>query len=320
MAGFQTKVTVQPGIGIEGDFASSNPRFFVLAGAGGLQAGDLGVTVGRFSWLTDERVDDVGAPVVVNNFGSGPVAGLIHREQQGLITQYLQTSSMLVPAGFGVTVMSGGDLVVRNRGANQGLPGMKAYANFADGTISFAPPGQPAGGGTSTASTIAPGASAFTGQIIGNELIVSLVNNGTLFNGSLVAGANVPPGCVIVDQLLPLLPGEVLRGVGRYSLNIPELNIPAEAMTGAYGLLTIGGTVAGNFGVGQPVSGGTTSAGTVITDLGTGTGGAGTYVVNTSQTVTSASLNTASNIETKWVLMSACLPGELGKITDHALG
>ena len=320
MSGFQTKVTVQPGIGIEGDFASTNPRYSVLAGAGGILAGDQGLTVGRFAWLTDEHVDDVGAPAVANNFGFGPVAGFIHREQQGLITQYLQSATMFIPAGFGVTVMSGGDFVVRNRGNNQALPGMKAYANVADGSVTFAPTGQPAGGGTSTASTIAPGTSNFTASINGNLMTVTQAAANNLFNGTNVAGQGVALGSSIVQQILPLNPGEVLRGIGRYALNVPEQNVPGEAMTGSFGVLTIGGTVAGNYGVNQQVSGSTTSAGTVITDLGTGTGGAGTYIVNNSQTVASAALNTASNVETKWIAMSAGITGELVKISDHPLG
>jgi hypothetical protein len=67
-----------------------------------------------------------------------------------------------------------------------------------------------------------------------------------------------------------------------------------------------GATVTGSFAVGQAISGinttGTAIApGTVITALGTGTGGVGTYTINNSQTVTSAAADTtqflyASNI------------------------
>ena len=320
MSGFQTKTTVQPAIGVEGDFASSNPRFSVISGAGAFIAGLAGVTVGRFVWSDPRTVDSEGAPSTVNNSGSGPVLGFIHREQQGLITQYLQESSMLVPAGFGVTVMNGGDFLVKNRGTTQALIGQKAYASLADGSASFAATGAPAGGGTSTASTIAAGTNSFTGSITGNILTVTGGITGTLYNGTQVSGASVASGTAIVDQELPLLPGEALRGVGRYALNIPEQIVASEAMTGTYGLLTIGGTVAGTYGVGQPVSGGTTSAGTVITDLGTGVGGAGTYIVNNTQTVTSAALNTASNVETKWFCMSPGLAGEMIKISDHPLG
>lgn len=320
MSGFQTRTTVQPAIGVEGDFASANPRFSVIAGAGAFVAGLAGVIVGRFAWTDPRAVDDVGAPAIVNSFGSGPVVGFVHREFQALLTQYLQESSMLVPPGFGVTLMNGGDFLVKNRGATQALIGMKAYANFADGSISFAASGQPAGGGTSTASTIAAGTNAFTGSIAGNVLSVTGGITGTLYNGTLVAGAGVATGTVIDEQLLPLLPGEALRGIGRYALTVPNQTVASEAMTGTYGLLTVGGTVAGTYAVGQPVSGGGTSAGTAITDVGTGLGGAGTYIVNNTQTVGSGALNTASNVETKWVCMSPGLTGELVKMSDHLLG
>jgi hypothetical protein len=311
---------VQPAIGVEGDFASANPRFSVIAGAGAFVCGVAGVIVGRFAWASDSHEDDVGGPAVVNNFGSGPVTGFVHREQQGLITQYLQESSMLVPAGFPLTLMSGGDFVVKNAGTTQALIGQSAYANFTDGTVRFGAAGSPDGGGTSTASTIAAETSGFTASIEGNVMTVTAVSSGTLYNGTVVAGTNVPTGAQIVSQILPLEDGEALRGIGRYALNVSEQDITSEAMTGSYGLLTIGGTVAGTYAAGQPVSGGGTAAGTVITDLGTGTGGAGTYIVNKTQTVSSGALNTALDVQTKWVAMSPGLPGELVKISDHLLG
>lgn len=58
--------------------------------------------------------------------------------------------------------------------------------------------------------------------------------------------------------------------------------------------LTIGGTVTGTFAIGQIVSGPGVIPNTTITALGTGTGGAGTYVVNTSQNTLATS--TASYI------------------------
>lgn len=325
MPGFQTITTVQPAIGVEGDFSSSNPRFSVISGAGAFLAGASGVVVGRFAWASTAVEDDVGGPAIVNNFGSGPVTGFVHREFQALLTQYLQEFSMLVPAGFGITLMNGGDFIVKNRGTTQALIGQKAYANFADGTISFAPTGSPTGGGTSTASTIAAGTNSFVGNVVSgvevNQLNVTGSVVGTIQIGTVLAAAGLAAGTAITSQLLPLQTGEALGGIGRYSLNIPEQTIAAgTAFTGTFGTLTIGGTVAGTYGVGQPVTGGGTLAGTTITALGTGTGLAGTYIVNLTQTVGSSALNTALNVETKWAAMSPGLPGELVKISDHLLG
>lgn len=320
MSGFQTKTTVQPAIGVEGDFASANPRFSVIAGAGAFVAGLAGVIIGRFCWSDPRSVDDVGGPATVNSFGAGPVLGFIHRDMQALLTAYLQESSMVIPTGFGLTVMSGGDYVVKNRGTTEATIGMKAYAAFADGSVSFAATGSPAGGGTSTASTIAAGTNGLTGSIAGNVLAATGGISGTLYNGTVLSGAGVFTGTQIVEQLLPLLAGEALRGIGRYALSVPDQTVASEAMTGTYGLLTIGGTVAGNYAVGQPVSGGGTSAGTTITDVGTGVGLAGTYIVNNTQTVGSGALNTASNVETKWIAMSPGIAGDNIKISDHPLG
>ena len=56
--------------------------------------------------------------------------------------------------------------------------------------------------------------------------------------------------------------------------------------------LTIGGTVAGTFAVGMPITGTGVRDGTVIVAYGTGTGGAGTYYVSgANQTVTSTAIN-----------------------------
>ena len=63
------------------------------------------------------------------------------------------------------------------------------------------------------------------------------------------------------------------------------------------------------------------TAGTVITALLTGTGGAGTYVVSPSQTVGSTAINVSANqVETKWFARSTGAPGELVKISSWPLG
>ncbi len=68
---FQTQVNVQQAIGVEGDFASANPRASVLAGAGAFVAGAQGVTVGRWVWADAATLDDLDTPATLNCFGSG---------------------------------------------------------------------------------------------------------------------------------------------------------------------------------------------------------------------------------------------------------
>ena len=172
MSGFQTQAFYNPAPAVEGDFASTNMRTTVLAAAGALVCGALGVIVGRFAWLTSAQVDSDNAPAVVNTFGTGPVAGFIHREQQGLIEVYLQEATMLVPAGFPITVFNEGDFWVKNNGATPAQVGQKVYANYADGKATAAPTGTP-NGATTSAGSIAAATSGFVGSIVGNVLAVS---------------------------------------------------------------------------------------------------------------------------------------------------
>src|SRR5258706_7781516 len=116
---FPNQVNVQPAPAVAGDFASTNPRSAYPAGPGGLVAGAAGVTIGRFAWAVWNTVDGDNAPgTVSNNFpgigvnvaaasnvGGSLPQGLVHREQQGLITAYLAESGMVLPGGFAITLM-----------------------------------------------------------------------------------------------------------------------------------------------------------------------------------------------------------------------
>lgn len=314
MTDFPNQVNVAQAPAVAGDYASANPRYSYIAGPGGLVAGPSGVTVGRFAWAT-APLDGDGTPASVANTGSGLPSGFVHREQQALITTYLAASGNLIQSGFGMTLMTSGDFWVKNDGATEALVGQKAYANYADGKITFAATGSPAAGG-STTGTIAAGSSTFTGAIAGNVLTATAVT-GLLVPGELIAGTGVPTGTAIVSQLT----GTAL-GAGTYLLNVGELALAAAAMTGSYGLFTAVSALTGSFAVGQllaGVGGGGVTAGTIITALGTGVGGLGTYYVNLTQTVTSSTITSTSNIETKYYARSTGLPGELVKMSPTTL-
>jgi hypothetical protein len=60
--------------------------------------------------------------------------------------------------------------------------------------------------------------------------------------------------------------------------------------------LTVGGTITGTFAVGQVISGTGVTTRTYIIALLTGTGGAGTYAVNNSQTVASTAIHAAKGV------------------------
>jgi hypothetical protein len=316
---FQTFVGTQPSPAVAGDFASANPRYSVDAGPGGLVSGPNGLFAGRFAWWSASQIDANDTPAIANNFGSGPVTGFVHREQQGLITQFLSEGSMFIPQGFNVTLMSGGDFWVINDGATEALVGQKCYANYADGKATFAATGAP-GTASGSASSIAAATNSGVGSIADNILTLTGSIVGTIRPGTTISGTNVASGTQIVAQVLPLLPGEAVGGIGRYAVNIPEQTVASTAISGTYGILTVGGTVAGAFGVGDTLSGASVVAGTTITQLISGTGGVGTYAVNNNTVVSSTAITAGLQAETKWIAMSAGLPGDLIKISSQPLG
>jgi prepilin-type processing-associated H-X9-DG protein len=258
--------------------------------------------------LSYQNIDWDGGPAIVNNTGSGPVAGFVGRHQQGLITPFLANASMVIPQGFGMWLYAGGNFWARNGGATQALPGMKAYASFADGHVSFAATGS-AATVSLTGSSIAP-ATAFsgTGSITGNVLTITSVTAGTLVPGTILTGTGVAAGTQVVSQL-----SGTTGGAGTYAVNYAEQTVAATTIGGTYGVLTVGG--------GAPVQGGALS-GTGVT-AGTTLWGQlspTTWAVSPSQTVASETMTMASVTETKWICMSSGLAGELVKISDHPLG
>lgn len=318
--GIQTQVNAQQAIAVAGDFCSGNPRAFVNAGQGGLVSGPNGVIVGLFAWLSQSAVDNDGAPAIVNNYGAGPVAGLIHRQQQGLIVTYLQDATMQVVPGVQLAVMNEGDLFVVNNGAAQALPGMKAYANFANGQASFAATGS-AGSASATGSIAAGAGASATGTITNNIFTAVSALSGTFVNGGVLAGTNVATGTRIVNQVTPLLPGEALGGLGRYVVSIPEQNVASTSISESWGVFTAASALVGTFAPGQPLSGTNVPAGSVIVSQLTGpTGGLGTYITNLTGTAASTTITAGTNVETKWIAMSSALPGELVKISSWPLG
>jgi hypothetical protein len=304
---FQKTVNAVPAPGVAGEFASTNPRHSVLGGPGGLVAGGAGVAVGAFGWL------DLATYTIVNNFGAGKPNGFVHRAQQALITSYLGEATLIIPGGFMAgELFDSGDFWVANNTGNPVLPGQKVYVNNATGQVAaFAATGTPPTGGTTDTGSIAPiTATSVTGSIaivpggIGpgtnpTILTVTAVGSGTLYPGVTLTGTGVQTGTTIVAQLTGT-PG----GVGTYTVSIPQ-TVASTTITAHGAVLTVAGTITGTFSVGDVISGTGVSAGTFITALGTGTGGAGTYIVSPSQTVAGPITVTAlSGTESDWYAAS----------------
>ena len=134
--------------------------------------------------------------------------------------------------------------------------------------------------GTSTLSTIS-----------GTTLTIGGTLSGAFAVGQNVSGNYIPLGTVITAL------GSGSGGAGTYTISPSFTTISAgtsSASSISGTILTIGGSVTGTFAVGQTLSGSGITAGTVIVALGTGTGGAGTYTVNNSQTVSTTAINTAA--------------------------
>jgi hypothetical protein len=139
-----------------------------------------------------------------------------------------------------------------------------------------------------------PSAAVFTGSISGTTLTVTAITNGTIAINQALFGVGVTQETVITAL------GTGTGGVGTYTLNQSQTvasSLMNSATAGAVVTGSIAGTTltvtavtSGTLYVGQTIQGSTVTAQTIITALGTGTGGAGTYTVNNSQTVTSRTL------------------------------
>jgi hypothetical protein len=282
---FPSLVNVQPAPAIAGDFASANPRFDVLAGPGAFVAGPAGLTVGAFAWADPTFT-------YLSNSGSGTVTGFIGR--YGLradIITYLQESSLVILPGKPATAFSGGDFWAKNTGATAVTVGMKAYANYANGAVTFGATGTPPTSASVTGSiaanvVTASGASnTATGSIAGQTLTVSAVGAGAvLAAGQTLSGTGIDPNTVILAQLTG-----TAGSTGTYTVSISQ-TVASTAITASGGGLTVSAVTTGTLAVGQTLSGTGITAGTTITALGTGTGGTGTYAISLPSTASAATV------------------------------
>lgn len=139
-----------------------------------------------------------------------------------------------------------------------------------------------------------PAAAVFTASTSGTTLTVSSMTSGTIAVGQALFGVGITQATVITGL------GTGTGGVGTYTINISQ-TVASEGMNSAdvgcvftasitTTTMTVTAITSGSLSVGQTVQGSGVTSGTIITALGTGTGGAGTYTVNKSQTVSSSTL------------------------------
>jgi hypothetical protein len=315
-------MNANPAPGIEGGWASANPKFSMLVGPGQPMAGPNGVVVGRFAWLSPSGIVAVG--------GNGRL-GFIQKDQPALIVptgyaNWLPQSTMTIPPGMEVNIFDTADVWCRFAAGAQ--IGQTVYANYADGTGVAAAASAPSSA-TSTTFTIAPVTTlSCTAAISDNLMTVTAVSAGSIVPGTIISGTNVVSGTQVIVQVTPLNTGETVGGVGRYLLSVGDYqSISSETITGSYGLLTLGGTVTGTYPLGATLTGTGVSAGSAIwanstnggaTAALTGGGGAGTYAVSPSQTASSGTVTGATNVATKWLVDTYAGANELAMISTRS--
>jgi hypothetical protein len=139
-----------------------------------------------------------------------------------------------------------------------------------------------------------PSSAVFTGSISGTTLTVTAITNGTIAAGQSLFGVGVTSETVITAL------GTGTGGIGTYTINLSQTIASRQMNSTTVGArvtgsisgttLTVSAVTSGTLYVGQTIQGTGVTALTIITALGTGTGGAGTYTVSTSQTVSSTTL------------------------------
>lgn len=302
MTGFQKQVNLTPAPAVAGDFASTNPRAAVLVGPNGFVAGVGGVTVGNFAW-----VDDDGITVVSHGTATKAPDGFVHREQQGLITQYLGESTLNVPVGQPVTLHNEGDFFALLTGANAAVPGSDIYADYATGNVTAVAASTGASATGSIGATFT--ASADTDA---TRLVVTSVT-GLISIGDTISGTGITAGTKIVSQV-----SGTTGGAGTYKLD--KTNTASSATVTAFGtVMKITAVASGTLAVGQAVSGTGVPTGAVIASQISGTtGGVGVYTLDTAATAYAASttITVVAGVKTNFVARSSAAVGELVKISS----
>lgn len=303
MAGFQSQVNVTPALGVAGDFASSNPRASVLAGAGGLVAGASGVTVGKFAWV------DPSDGVTTYSRGTQGAApnGFVHREMNALITAYLAESSMTIPQGFPVTLFNEGDFFARVTGSTAATVGAAVYASYATGDITI-------GSAASSASATGAIGATFTATGSGTNLTVSSVTGLISIGDSLGVTTGIGAGITIVSQT-----SGTTGGAGVY-VTSAATTISAATATAFGTVLNIAAVSSGSLDVGESVTGtGVPALAVISSQISGATGGVGVYRISVPATAYAASttITSVGGVLTAWKAMSNAAVGELVKISTR---
>lgn len=164
---------------------------------------------------------------------------------------------------------------------------------------------------TGTGSMVLASGPTITGALNFNGSTTSNASFGTsLTTGAITIGGTGQTGLMLIGRSTASQPIQLGAGITATSTTASGT---ASSITTT--VLTVGGTVTGTFSIGMALSGTNVLSGTYITSLGTGTGGAGTYNINRSQTVASTTITgtTAKSIDIGTL-------GASGSVTNITLG
>lgn len=273
---FQTTVNITTALGVPGALFDSGP---VRSEPWELNSADAAYNiVGSTAYtVTSEGVVRAGGTGVFAGILANPKVYSTNGTTAGALLPTLTlpnfTEAELVSMGALIVQLPGpaaiGDLITYDTTSGQ-LNSITPQTQF---TASIAP------GGASTADV----------------LTVTAVAKGVLAIGSVISGVGIPVGTSIISL------GTGKGNTGTYNLStINLLTVSSEAMTApnippvafsatatiAGTTMTVSAVASGSLRIGDEVFGTGVAANTVITALGSGVGGTGTYTVNNSQTVT----------------------------------
>jgi hypothetical protein len=198
-------------------------------------------------------------------------------------------NNLLTPTMIGELNTSTGRVTISDNGIN---------AYIVDGTYRY----------TWRIATVT--SAVFTGTVSGTTLTVTSVKSGTLAVGQhfFAVGA-------LQESVITAL-GSGSGGTGTYTLGLSQTIASSQMYTSSAGAvitasittttLTVTAVSSGTLYVGQTIQGAGITTQTIITALGSGSGGTGTYTINNSQTVAS---------ETMYALNWTVLPSSDGAFT-----
>lgn len=187
---FPNAVRLQPEVGTPGARASMNPISVIS------RIAQAAVTVAAFVWPGTDTDNQV------TNSGTGKVLGFAITDQIGVIPNYLQEYSMQVPAGFPVQIAEQGEFFAKSA-ANAATLGQKVYANYGDGTLSFAATGSASTNAGITANTTS-----------GSNVLTVTANSGANIQvGQPISGTGIPAGTYISAL------GTGAGGAGTYTMS-----------------------------------------------------------------------------------------------------